>query len=258
MAQKVTPTKAFQKNRASCPSACKLDVFGLRNLQTWTGGNMFIGHFGVAMAAKRAAPNASLGLLFLAAQWVDLLWPLFLLLGLEHVRLEPGNTLVTPLDFHDYPLTHSLIGFVFWSLMLAGVTFWFTKQMRMAVVGALLVMSHWLLDFVTHRPDLPLAPGLDIKIGLGLWNSMWGTMLVEGLIFGMGVFMYAGATRPVRKTGSLSYWLLMLFLVAVWLANLFGPPPPDERTIAIAGNATWLIVLWGFWADRNRVVRSEA
>lgn len=217
---------------------------------------MFIGHFGVAMAAKRAAPNASLGLLFLAAQLVDLLWPVFLLLGLEHVRIEQGNTLVTPLDFHDYPISHSLVGFVFWSLMLAGITFGFTKQIRMAVVGGLLVMSHWLLDFVTHRPDLPLAPGVDIKVGLGLWNSLWGTMVIEGVVFGIGALVYAGATKPVTKIGSVSFWLLILFLIVVWLANLLGPPPPDEMTIAIAGNATWLIVLWGFWADKNRVSRS--
>ena len=217
---------------------------------------MFIGHFGVAMAAKRAAPNASLGLLFLAAQLVDLLWPVFLLLGLEHVRIEQGNTLVTPLDFHDYPISHSLVGFVFWSLMLAGITFGFTKQIRMAVVGGLLVMSHWLLDFVTHRPDLPLAPGVDIKVGLGLWNSLWGTMVIEGVVFGIGALVYAGATKPVTKIGSVSFWLLILFLIVVWLANLLGPPPPDEMTIAIAGNATWLIVLWGFWTDKNRVSRS--
>src|SRR3989339_132004 len=122
---------------------------------------MFIGHYAVALAAKKGAPKVSLGTLFIAAQLVDLLWPLFLLLGLEHVRIDPGNTAFTPLDFYDYPITHSLVGAVGWSMLLGGVYYGFRRERKSAVVIGLVVFSHWILDLITHRPDLPLGLGGD-------------------------------------------------------------------------------------------------
>lgn len=215
---------------------------------------MFIGHFGVAFAAKRMAPSLSLGTMFLCSQLVDLMWPLMLLLGVEHVRIHPGITVVTPLDFYDYPFTHSLTAFVLWSVLAGGLIFLARRQWKVALVAAGLVFSHWILDLVTHRPDLPLAPGSDVKMGLGLWNSLWATVIVEGAIFGVGVYGYGRMTASTGKTGSIALWSLGVFLVVVWLMNLFGPPPPSERAIAIIGNATWLLVLWGYWIDKKRSV----
>jgi len=120
---------------------------------------MFLGHFAVALAAKKAGPKVSLGTLFLSVNLVDLIWPLFLLLGLEHVRIDPGNTAVTPLDFFDYPITHSLLASVGWAVAAGVVYYIITKERRgMLIVGAA-VLSHWILDALTHRPDLPLIPG---------------------------------------------------------------------------------------------------
>ena len=140
---------------------------------------MFLGHFAVSFGAKKPAPAVSLGTMFLAAQFVDLLWPLFLLLGLEHASIEPGNTAVTPLDFYDYPFTHSLAGTLLWSCVLGLAYFAVKRNVRNAVAVGLAVSSHWFLDFLTHRPDLPLWFSGGPHVGLGLWNSVAGTVVVR-------------------------------------------------------------------------------
>ena len=213
---------------------------------------MFIGHYAVALAAKKAAPRTSLGTLFLAAQFVDLLWPLLLLLGVEHVRNDPGNTAFTPLDFYDYPVTHSLAGVVLWSLLLGILYRVIRRDVRGSVVVAACVFSHWLLDFLTHRPDLPLWFTGSTRVGAGLWNSVAGTFVVEVGMFAAGIAIYLRSTRGKDRTGLYAFWSLIAVLFAVYCANLFGPPPPDPLTIAIAGNAAWLFVLWAYWIDRHR------
>ena len=165
---------------------------------------MFIGHFGVGFAAKAVAPQVSLGTLFLAAQFIDLLWPTLLLLGVERVRIEPGITTVTPLNFEHYPVSHSLLAVLGWSLLLGGVYFWRRGALRGAVVVGLAVLSHWLLDLLVHRPDLPLYPGATQFFGLGLWSSLGATLAVELPIFAAGVWLYLRATeagRPGRPLG---------------------------------------------------------
>ena len=133
---------------------------------------MFLGHFGVAFGAKRYAPTAGLGVLFLAAQFVDVLWPTLLLLGVERVAIVPGITTVTPLDFQHYPVSHSLAAVIGWAALLGGAYYAMFRSRRAAWVIAALVVSHWFLDLVVHRPDLPLAPGHEARLGLGLWNSL--------------------------------------------------------------------------------------
>lgn len=213
---------------------------------------MFIGHFAVAFAAKRLSPTTSLGTLFAAAQLVDLLWPLFLLLGVEHVRVVPGITTVTPLDFYDYPITHSLVGSVLWSVLFTGLVFWRGRNVRSAIIVGCVTMSHWILDLIMHRPDLPLLGSSSTKVGLGLWDSFPLTLLLELGLFAAGVFVYMRATAADDRIGKWGLIALLVFLVSIYLSNIFGPPPPSEDMIAIAGNAMWLIVLWGWWIDRHR------
>lgn len=219
---------------------------------------MFAGHFGVGFGAKEAAPRLSLGTLFLAAQFVDLLWPTLLLLGLERVEVRPGITRVTPLDFVDYPISHSLVMGVVWGLVLGGLVWAVRRSARGALVVAILVASHWTLDLVVHRPDLPLAPGLATRVGFGLWSSLPGSIAAEILVLGLGVALYARATRPLDRAGSLGLWGLVAFLLGIQLSSFLGPPPPGTRAIAVVGQAQWLLVGWGYWIDRHREARAGA
>jgi hypothetical protein len=216
-----------------------------------TESAVFIGHFGVGFAAKKAAPQVSLGTLILAAQFVDLLWPLFLLLGLESVRIDPGNTAVTPLDFVAYPFTHSLLTGIGWGLLFGLVHFALRRSWRAALVVGLAVVSHWVLDWISHRPDMPLYP-CGPRVGLGLWNSVAGTVIVEGAIFILGVVLYLKVTRARDRIGQWALWSLVLLLAGSYAANITGPPPPSPQFLAWFGLGAWLFVPWGYWTDHHR------
>ena len=214
---------------------------------------MFIGHFGVGFGAKAVDRRVSLGSLFLAAQFVDLLWPALLLLGVEHVEIVPGITKVTPLDFTDYPITHSLVMVCAWGVLL-GLAYWLAKRnTKGALLIGLCVVSHWVFDLIVHRPDLPLYPVHSPRLGLGLWNSMIGTLIVEGLILAVGVTLYLRVTRSKNRIGSYGLWALVAFLVLVYASNVLGPPPPSVAAIAWAGQLQWLLVAWAYWVDKNRI-----
>ncbi len=212
---------------------------------------MFLGHFGLAFAAKRISPRAGLGTLGAASQWVDLLWPVLVLAGVERVRIAPGDTAYTPLAFEHYPWSHSLLLSAGWAILLGGAYGLLRRDRRAGVVVGALVASHWLLDLVAHRPDLPLTPWSEGRMGLGLWNHPAATLAVEGAIFAAGVLLYAAGTRPARRGGSVALWALVAFLVAVSLGNLATVPPGPEA-VAWGGMAMWLIVLWMAWIDRLR------
>jgi len=219
---------------------------------------MFIGHFGLAFAAKRAAPSLSLGTLFLAAQLADLVWPNFVLLGLEKVEVAPGITAVTPLDFVSYPYSHSLLALALWAALFAGIH-WVVHR-RGGIVPWLiagLVLSHWVLDWLTHRSDMPLLIGGGPLVGLGLWNSIPGTVAIETALFLAGVALYVRATRALDRTGTYALWGLVVFLLIVSVANLTGPPPPSAQAVAWVAQSIWLLVLWGYWIDRHRGPRRE-
>src|SRR3954463_6103880 len=173
---------------------------------------MFIGHFAVGFASKKLAPRASEGELMLAPLFLDLLWPIFLLTGVETVRIDPGNTAFTPLDLHDYPYSHSLVMSLVWSVLFAAVYYAISRYRRGALVIGLGVFSHWVLDFVTHRPDMPLYPGSAVSVGLGLWNSRAGTFLIEGAMFVAGVAIYARMTRARDRIGSIGFWGMVAFV----------------------------------------------
>ncbi|MCA9734247.1 MAG: metal-dependent hydrolase [Deferribacteres bacterium] len=213
---------------------------------------MFIGHFALGFAAKKWIDDVSLGWCFIASQFIDLLWPVLLLLGIESVAIDPGNTKVTPLNFEHYPVSHSLFGVLIWASLFALLFYIWKRNWRYSVLLGGLVMSHWFLDFLTHRPDLPLLPSLDLKVGLGLWNSFAGTVAVEGSLFIAGVYLYHKATRAMNKTGSYALWGLIVFLVCIYIMNLFGSPPPSAEPIAYVTLSMWILVAWGFWIDRNR------
>ncbi|HEY5897830.1 MAG TPA: hypothetical protein VIV54_09720 [Burkholderiales bacterium] len=212
---------------------------------------MFLGHFAAGFGAKAAAPKTSLGSLFLAAQFIDLLWPTLLLLGAEQVRIDPAATKVVPLDFEHYPISHSLAAVIGWALAVALLYQAIRRYPRGAVVLGALVLSHWALDLVVHRPDLALYPG-GPKVGFGLWSSLPATLAVECALFAVGVWLYARTTRPNDRTGQWALWSLVVVLLAIYAANLFGPPPESTTAIAWVGHAQWLLVLWGYWIDRHR------
>ena len=217
---------------------------------------MFIGHFALAFAAKRVAPSVSLGTLFLAVQLADLVWPTFVLLGVERVEVAPGITKVTPLDFVSYPYSHSLLALAIWGALFAGIHR--AIKRRGGIVPwllAALVLSHWVLDAASHRPDMPLLIGGGPLVGLGLWNSVAGTVVVETALFLAGVALYARATRPLDRTGVYALWGLVAFLLVVSAANLMGPPPPSATAVAWVAQSIWLLVLWGYWIDRHRAAR---
>jgi hypothetical protein len=224
---------------------------------------MFIGHFAVAFGAKRWLSGISLGTLFLACQLADLLWPVLVLLGVERVDILPGATAVTPMDFVHYPYSHSLVAMALWGLLL-GLALWFARRASgsVALAVAAIVVSHWLLDFVTHRPDMPLTLEGAGKFGLGLWNSRVGTVIVEDLLYAAGVLLYVRATRPKDGIGRWALAGLVLFLFLVSTVNLLSPPPPSARAVASTALSMWLLVAWGYWVDRHRVpgapIRSAA
>jgi hypothetical protein len=215
---------------------------------------MFIGHFALGFAAKRAAPRLSLAMLFAAAQLADIIWPFLVAFGVEQVRIQPGITAVTPLDFVSYPYSHSLLMLCVWGALFGAVCAMVIHARSAFVVIAALVVSHWVLDWVTHRPDMPLYPG-GPKVGLGLWNSVAATVAVEVLMFAAGVWIYARATRARDAVGRRALPALVGFLLVIYLANIIGPPPPGVMAIVVAGIAgAAVILLWAWWFDRHRLV----
>ena len=215
---------------------------------------MFIGHFGLGLAAKKVSPRTSLGTLWMAAQFLDLIWPLLLLAGVERVEIDPGNTAVTPLDFVSYPISHSLLAAMGWAFLFAGIYWIATHYNTGAFWVWLLVLSHWILDAISHRADLPLYPGSSHLIGWGLWSSRLDTVIVEGALFIWGAILYRRAAQPRDGVGRYAFRTLVVFLVLVYLGNLLGPPPPNTRSVALLGLSGWLLIVWAYWIDRHRQV----
>jgi len=214
---------------------------------------MFIGHYALALAAKRAAPRTSLGVLFAATQLPDLVWPACVLLGWERVGIVPGITAFNPLDFTSYPWSHSLLMVAAWGMVVGLAYGLIARERAGALAVGLLAVSHWVLDWITHRPDLPLSPFGAERVGLGLWNSVAGTLVIESGMFVAGIVVYFACTRPKDRVGRYGVAALLALLTAFYVADRFGPPPPSERALgwfALVGG--WLPVVWATWADRHR------
>jgi hypothetical protein len=213
---------------------------------------MFLGHYGLALAAKRVAPRTSLSVLTFAAQFCDELWPILLLFGVEHVKIVPGLMAANPLDFTYYPFSHSLLMAIVWGGLIGGVSYLLSRYGRGAWVLAILVASHWFLDLVVHRPDLPLWPAANSpKFGWGLWNSVAGTYVIEFAIYGIGIALYLRATRALDKIGSWGLWAYIIVLAVIYIASN-GSPPPSESALAWTALGLWLFVPWAWWVDKHR------
>lgn len=213
---------------------------------------MFIGHDAVGFASKRLAPRTSLGWLIAAPLLLDLLWAIFLLAGIEHVTIRRGVTKMSPLDFIDYPWSHSLLMSAVWGVAFAGVYVIVTRYVRGGVVLFAGVISHWVFDWLTHRADLPLYPG-GPRVGLGLWNYPIAELGIETALFAIGILLYRDATRPRDRIGSVAMWAFIIVLAAVFIANAGGTPPPSVRMLVWSALALWILPFWAAWFDRHRV-----
>jgi hypothetical protein len=197
-------------------------------------------------------PRTSLGTLFVAPQLADLLWPVLLLTGGERLHIVPGPNPFLRLSFDSFPISHSLLTLGAWAAVYGLLYGWRTAYRRGAVVVALLVVSHWVLDLVTHVPDMPLYPG-GPRLGLGLWQSVAGTVAVETAMFVAGAALYFRATRARDAWGRWGVGTLLAVLALCYGASLAAPPPPGVRALALGGVVFgWLFVGWAARADRHR------
>jgi membrane-bound metal-dependent hydrolase YbcI (DUF457 family) len=211
---------------------------------------MFIGHFAVGFTAKTLSPRASLGTYFLAAVFLDLLWPALLLLNIEEAVISPGDH--PPIIFSHYPISHSLALAVVWAVIISTIYFLFKKYRNAAIIIGLAVLSHWFLDVLVHKPDLPLIPGVDQKLGLGIWEYRELALFLELTIFFLAIAFYMGATRPKNNAGRFGTWGLIAFLLLMYFANVFGTAPADIEQVAYAGFLQWVFIIWAYWVDSNR------
>jgi len=216
---------------------------------------MFIGHFAVGFAAKRFAPRTSLGWLIAGALFLDMVWPVLVLAGIEVARIDPGNTAFTPLDFVYYPWSHSALMTLVWATLVAAAFQWKVGYWPGTLAIGIAVASHWVLDAVSHRPDVPLAPGVQAKVGLGLWNNVAATAAVEVSLLVVALALYARATRPRNRAGQYGYWSFVALLAFLYAGAIYGAPPPNITVLVLTGFSAWLAVWWAGWFDRNRVVR---
>ncbi len=218
---------------------------------------MFIGHFAVGFAAKRYAPRSSEGVLITAPLLADVLWPVFLLLGWEQVRIDPGNTRYTPFDFVSYPWSHSLLMLCVWATAFAAIYYAITRYWAGAAAIWLGVVSHWVLDWVTHGPDMPLYPG-GARYGLGLWNSIAGTMVVELLMFSIGVWMYVDATWAKDRIGRYAFIAYVVLLLVTFIGDRFSAVPDNVAEIAWPGVvASAIMIPWAWWFDCHHGTKME-
>ena len=227
---------------------------------------MFIGHYGVALAAKRATPGTSLGALFVAVQLLDVAFATLVLAGVEKLRIVPGATRVAPFELDFVPYSHSLAGSVLWAALAAlgfGLVAKTVREKKARVLAALVfgaaVLSHFVLDYPMHTPDLPL--GFDPaspKVGLGLWNQVDVTIALElGVLFAGGA-LYLGATVP-REGKGIATLAATVALVGLAAATPFVPPPADAVGFGAEGLGVFVVLaLLAEWMDRSRVVTRGA
>lgn len=220
---------------------------------------MLVGHFAVGFVGKRIAPKVSLGTLVAASMLADLLWPVFIMAGIEHVQFKPGIGAANYLVASNIAWSHGLLMDGIWAGLFAGAYFLRRRYPRGALVLFAAVLSHWLLDFVSHKPDMPLAPGAHMYLGLGLWNSIPATLAVEGGLWLLASILYARATWAKKRTGIYAFWIVIVLLTLLWYNNIAGPPPPNPRTAPVSSLILFsLLVAWAYWMNRLRPAIEES
>lgn len=216
---------------------------------------MFVGHYAVALALKKFEKRVSLGVLFLAVQFVDILFMPFVLLGIERMNIVPDFTQSTHFELEYMPLTHSLLGSAFWAVLAYIVFRWVLfKDRSVALVLALAVFSHWILDLITHTPDLPLWSDDSIKLGLGLWNNAAATFALEAIFLVAALWLYLQTTCASATLGKYGMGVFVALLILINIFNIYGPPPQGGK-MEMAIMALSAYVLFGavaFWLDRKR------
>ena len=217
---------------------------------------MFVGHLAAALGAKKLEPEMPLWAGIGAAFGVDLIWPVFLLVGLEVVEVDPGATAFTHLDFVSYPWTHSLLLVGVWAIVLGIAAHRMFRSGRVAVTIGALVLSHWLLDAITHRPDLPLWPG-GPEVGLGLWHSIPGTLILEGSLLLAGVWLYTSMTRATSRAGTWSLASMLALTTLIWVSQPWAPPAPSAGVVAATALVLWILLPWGHWIEKGRMLQQE-
>lgn len=219
---------------------------------------MFVGHYGPAFAVKAAKRPPSLGAAFLAVQLVDVAWAVFVMIGIEHGRIEPGFMALSALRLDYMPWTHSLPAAIVWSLASIGVYRVFDPRGgwgAAALIGAC-VFSHWVLDYLVHAPDLPLTFD-DVKVGLGWWDVPALGMGAEAIVLFGGFFLYLGATKARGLAGRLAPWALLALFVGLYAFDKLGPAPPTLKSFAPTALAAYAaITVLGFLLDRTRAPKS--
>ena len=218
---------------------------------------MFVGHYAVGLAAKRFAPRTSLGILIAAPILLDLIWPILVLLGWEHVSIVDSSNPFLRLQFDSYPISHGLLAAIGWATLFASIYFGLARYLAGAIAVGVGVISHWLLDYVVHRPDLPLQAGSSRLLGLGLWNKRWATVMVELTLLAAGVALYLLQTRAKDKIGTLGFWAFVVVIAALYGAVIFGPVPPSVNKLAIGALSSLVFVGFAWWFDSHREVRHE-
>lgn len=216
---------------------------------------MFVGHYAVGLAAKRFAPGTSLGILVAAPILLDLVWPILVLIGWEHVSIVESLNPFLRLQFDSYPISHGLVAVIGWATLFASIYFGLARYLAGAIAIWIGVVSHWLLDYLVHRPDLPLQSGSSRLLGLGLWNHRWITVAVELALLAAGVAIYLFQTRAKDKIGSFGFGAFVLVIVALYGAVVFGPAPPSVNKLAIGALFSLLFVPFAWWFDSHREIR---
>jgi hypothetical protein len=214
---------------------------------------MLVGHFALGLAAKRLEPAVSVGTLVLATMMPDLLWCIFMIVGIEHVQFKPGAGAANYFACSDIVMSHSLMMDSLWAGLLAAAYFLKRSSPRGAWVIFGAALSHWPLDWISHRPDMPLAPGVHRYFGLGLWSSIPAAVIVEGGFWLLAVTLYARATHARNRTGIYAYWTVVAVLTLAWYNNLAGPPPRNPQVAPVASLLFFsLAVAWAYSMNHLR------
>lgn len=216
---------------------------------------MFVGHLAVGLAGKRMEPKISFGTWILAAVLADLIVFPLLIGGVERFQAVPGVTVNRMAG--EIPYSHSLLMDAVWAGLFAGVYFLWRRYPRGAWLLFAAVLSHWVLDFVSHRPDMLLAPGTQAVFGLGLWNSIPATLVVEGGLWLLAIIFYVRATKPKNRAGTYIFWIGVVLFTLAWYGNITTGMDPNPVRAGISGLIFFtLIVAGAYWINRLRPVRA--